>query len=172
MLLCRTIGHCQRCVCGLIGTSAYAGPTFGPIIGAFITGSSIGWRWTAWITLIMAAVFGIPAYLLVPETYGRVLREKADRRLNKSNPLSGFLQKFLRKPVHILVTEPMVCYGLICPKLSSSANGSTLACSNDYLHLHHLRHDVADVLRDSIRIRRSQGLASHHIVTDILFLAS
>ncbi|KAF2500622.1 MFS general substrate transporter [Lophium mytilinum] len=105
------------------GASAFAGPTFGPIIGSFITESSLGWRWTAWITLIMAGLFGIPAFLLVPETYAPVLREKAAKKLQKRHieagtvelgsdlkkkPFDGFIRKFLSKPVKMLVTEPML----------------------------------------------------------------
>lgn len=99
------------------GAAAFVGPTLGPIVGAYITESALGWRWTAWITLIMAGVFGIPAFLVVPETYGPVLRERTERKRQKShspviardrNPFAGFLQKFLRKPLHMLFTEPMV----------------------------------------------------------------
>ncbi|KPI45916.1 putative transporter [Cyphellophora attinorum] len=41
-------------------TTTFMGPTFGPIIGVYIT-EGLGWRWTAWITGIMALFFGIPA---------------------------------------------------------------------------------------------------------------
>ena len=49
-------------------TAIYAGAVFirpvaGPIVGSFITESYLGWRWTAWLTLIMSAVFGGAAWM-------------------------------------------------------------------------------------------------------------
>ena len=60
--------------------SAFTGPVAGPIIGGFITQSYLGWRWTAWITLIMAALFGCIGLVLIPETSAaRILQSKAKR---------------------------------------------------------------------------------------------
>jgi len=94
----------------------------GPVVGAFITNSHLGWRWTAWLILIMAAVFGIPAFFIVPETYAPVLREREVRRLSsdantKRNTFDGFVRKYLSKPMMMLVKEPMVC-----PTLSGCAS--------------------------------------------------
>ena len=48
------------------------------MIGAFLTQSYLGWRWTAWITLIMAAAVGIACLFLVPETSpARILQIRA-----------------------------------------------------------------------------------------------
>jgi len=98
----------------LYSVAAYAGPTLGPVVGAFITQSHLGWRWTAWLILILAAVFGIPAFLIVPETYAPVLKERAARKLNpdaiiKRNTLNVFVRKYLARPMMMLLKEPMVC---------------------------------------------------------------
>ncbi|KEF63114.1 uncharacterized protein A1O9_01090 [Exophiala aquamarina CBS 119918] len=64
----------------VFAASAFCGPVAGPIIGGFITQSYLGWRWTAWITLIMAAAFGSLGLLLIPETSAaRILQLKAKR---------------------------------------------------------------------------------------------
>ena len=79
--------------------ASFAGPTLGPIIGTFVT-ENIGWRWTAWITLIMAGCLGPVAFMLVPETYGPVLRGEAGS--------TNFVRKYLIKPVLMLGSELML----------------------------------------------------------------
>jgi MFS transporter, DHA1 family, multidrug resistance protein len=64
----------------VFAASAFSGPVAGPIMGGFITQSHLGWRWTAWITLIMAALFGCIGVAVIPETSAaRVLQIKAKR---------------------------------------------------------------------------------------------
>ena len=76
--------------------ASFAGPTLGPIVGTFVT-ENIGWRWTAWITLIMAGLFGPAAFILVPETYGPVLKKEAQS--------TNFVRRYLIKPVLMLGSE-------------------------------------------------------------------
>lgn len=66
---------------------AFGGPTAGPVIGSFLTESYLGWRWTAWITLIMAALFGIIGLFVIPETSApRILQTRAkDLRYKTKN---------------------------------------------------------------------------------------
>lgn len=57
---------------------AFCGPVAGPIIGGFVTQSYLGWRWTAWITIIMAALFGSIGLIVIPETSAaRILQIRA-----------------------------------------------------------------------------------------------
>lgn len=79
----------------------FIGPCMGPIIGVYIT-DSLGWRWTSWITLIMAAFFGIPAFFVVPETYAPVLKKRPKPELKE------FLSKYLVRPISMLRHEVMV----------------------------------------------------------------
>ncbi|KAJ9502622.1 hypothetical protein H2202_001743 [Exophiala xenobiotica] len=65
--------------------AVYIGPTLGPIFGSLLTESSLGWHWTAWITLIMGVAAGIPAFLFVPETYRPVLQARANRKARLAN---------------------------------------------------------------------------------------
>ena len=57
--------------------AVYAGPTLGPLCGSFIVESRLGWRWTAWITMIMATFFGTIAFICTPETYAPVLKAQS-----------------------------------------------------------------------------------------------
>lgn len=61
--------------------TGFIGPVIGPIAGNFITYSSLGWRWTMWITAIFAYTFGIFAFFALPETYAPVLLTAKAARL-------------------------------------------------------------------------------------------
>lgn len=96
----------------LYSATVYGGPTLGPVVGAFVTESYLGWRWTAWLILIMAAAFGIPAVIFVPETYAPILKDRAavargEEPLRK-NLFEGFISKYLTRPLLMLVYEPVV----------------------------------------------------------------
>ncbi|KAJ5239210.1 hypothetical protein N7468_003829 [Penicillium chermesinum] len=95
--------------------------------GGFITESHLGWRWTAWITLIAASFFGIIALIIIPETYGpRILQDRAARlrRETKNGAYHSFLDehkptikdlvyKYLLRPFQMLALEPiLVCMTL------------------------------------------------------------
>lgn len=111
----------------IFSIAAYAGPclgTFsqswcamliqeGPVIGAYITTSHLGWRWTAWIIFIAGGVIGIVAVIVVPETYVPVLRQRAAGKqsvpLSAGNTLQEFGRKYLSRPISMLFREPLVC---------------------------------------------------------------
>jgi MFS transporter, DHA1 family, multidrug resistance protein len=92
--------------------STFAGPTLGPILGSIIVGSHLGWRWIAWVTLIVAVPMGVVLFLFVPETYVPVLLERKAKKLGLhvkvGKGAADFVQKFLTKPLRMLVTEVMV----------------------------------------------------------------
>ena len=87
-----------------------------------MTQSYLGWRWTAWITLIMAAVFGAIGLLLVPETSAqRILQIRAkelrfqtknwalhaeadEHRINARTILTVYLVR----PFVMLIQEPIL----------------------------------------------------------------
>lgn len=111
---------------GLYSAAVYAGPTMGPLVGAFVTESRLGWRWTSWLIMIMVGVFGIPALIMVPETYAPVLKERAAKaqgiEVTKKNPFDDFVRKYLKRPISMLIHEPVVrnlpqaghLYSLLC----------------------------------------------------------
>jgi len=102
--------------------AVFAGPVAGPVMGSFITHSYLGWRWTAWITLIMGAFFTIVAYITTPETYEPLLlRWKAERLRRETKDwtiharseeddlaLSTVFSKYLLKPLQMIVAEPIL----------------------------------------------------------------
>ncbi|KAK4920838.1 hypothetical protein LTR66_016710 [Elasticomyces elasticus] len=96
----------------LYSVAAYAGPTLGPVVGSFFT-DEVSWRWTAWIILIMAAFFGIPAFLLIPESYVPVLKDRALHEAGmhaetRHITFGQFITKFLAKPAQMLMHEVML----------------------------------------------------------------
>lgn len=132
----------------LYSVAAYAGPTLGeshelttdelvlnsysgPIVGSFVTESHLGWRWTAWLILIMAGFFGPLAFFIVPETYGPVLKERAMRKEGtdatvRRNPFDGFVTKYLSRPMQMLLSEGMVRHQLVS-KLSAANRCSSMS---------------------------------------------
>lgn len=71
----RTLAIC------IFGAGTFIGPVGAPIMGGFITQSYLGWRWTQWINLIMAVLFGILGLLLVPETHAPTLLSQRAKHL-------------------------------------------------------------------------------------------
>lgn len=110
----------------VFSVGVYCGPVLGPVVGNFAT-VYLGWRSTAWITMIAGGVFGLLAFLCTPETSEAVLlRKKAQSlRIETGNwALHGkseeepadfkyFVQKYLTKPVRMLIMEPIVSHPLI-----------------------------------------------------------
>lgn len=120
----------------IFAAGGFAGPVAGPIAGGFITESRLGWRWTSWITLIMAAFLGGIAFVVVPETSGaRILQLRAARlrretgnsayhsaadakKLTWSTVVNVYLLRpfvmFAQEPILALVTAYMsFLYGIV-----------------------------------------------------------
>ena len=100
----------------------FAGPSLGPVAGAYITQSHLGWRWTAWISLIIGVFFTGFSYAITPETFAPiVLRRKAQRLRYQTKVWSLHAQseeekvdvrqlttKYLTRPLRMIVLEPIV----------------------------------------------------------------
>ncbi|KAH7121284.1 major facilitator superfamily domain-containing protein [Dendryphion nanum] len=106
----------------IFAAGGFAGPVAGPIVGGFITESHLGWRWTSWITLIMAGFFGAIGWFVIPETStARILQLRA-RQLRKDTGSPLFHSKadiekltfetivsvYLVRPFKMLVQEPIL----------------------------------------------------------------
>jgi MFS family permease len=90
--------------------------------GGFIVDSHLGWRWTAWLTLILASFFGILALILVPETYGPLILQRRAARLRKETrkwdyhatldenkpTLREIFFKYFLRPCQMLLQEPIL----------------------------------------------------------------
>ena len=107
---------------GLFAGATFIGPVAGPIVGGFITQSYLGWRWTAWITLIMASFFGLVAVFFCKESYVPViLQQRATKRKHATrnwaihapideNPVTvhDIVTKYLIRPWKMLILEPIL----------------------------------------------------------------
>ncbi|KAM0748976.1 MFS general substrate transporter [Meredithblackwellia eburnea MCA 4105] len=99
-----------------------AGPTLAPIIGASVSQSYLGWRWTEFLVCIMTGVITFFGSLFIPETFAPVLltakasklRRKTGRWVLHSKhemndfTLKNFLETHLTRPLLMIVKEPMV----------------------------------------------------------------
>ncbi|OTB01037.1 hypothetical protein M426DRAFT_14892 [Hypoxylon sp. CI-4A] len=96
------------------------GPLLAPIISGFAS-TTIGWRWTFWIALIIAGASFFLAAIL-PETYGPVLLTQRARKIRKADPTAqvysqaelephDFKQlatRVLTRPIRMILTELIV----------------------------------------------------------------
>ncbi|KAF1998745.1 citrinin biosynthesis transporter CtnC [Amniculicola lignicola CBS 123094] len=106
----------------IFAAGGFAGPVAGPIAGGFITQSHLGWRWTSWITLIMAGLFGAIGLLVIPETSANKILQTRAAKLRKSTGNLGFHAKvekqkltvdmvisvYLVRPFKMILQEPIL----------------------------------------------------------------
>lgn len=106
----------------IFAAGAFTGPVAGPIIGGFVTQSYLGWRWTAWITLIMTGLFGIIGLFCIPETSAQAILTAKAKRLRfqtkkwalhsrmEENPLDArrLVTVYLVRPFVMLMQEPIL----------------------------------------------------------------
>ncbi|KAF7874098.1 hypothetical protein EAF04_002770 [Stromatinia cepivora] len=106
----------------VFSAATFIGPIAGPIGGNFITQSYLGWRWTAWLTMILAVGFGTLGLIFVPETsHPRILQQRAARlRFETKNwaihskadeiklDTQTIVQTYLFRPFIMLVQEPIL----------------------------------------------------------------
>lgn len=108
----------------IYSAAVFSGPAVGSILGTVVTQSSLGWRWTAWITLMMGAFFGLICFFVTPETFEPVLlkRKAAWLRWRTGNfalhakceespdHAMVFVTKYLTKPMRMITAEPIVSH--------------------------------------------------------------
>ena len=102
-------------------TSITLGATIAPIAGAYLT-DDLGWRWTAWVTLIIGGILGFAAAFTLSETSSKVILERKARRLrfetknwalhakSEETPLELdiMVTKYLTKPIRMFFAEPIL----------------------------------------------------------------
>ena len=96
------------------------GAIFGPLVGGFVVQSK-GWRWTQWTIIFFIVAFYIPV-IFTKETYKKIILQRRAKKLGIDGPprddlsATEFVQHFVRtqliRPLHMLVTEPIVT--LVC----------------------------------------------------------
>ncbi|GAB7355541.1 hypothetical protein MBLNU459_g6020t2 [Dothideomycetes sp. NU459] len=105
----------------LISLASFYGPTTAPIAGAWIARSSISWRWTEWISVILSGFTLVLTVLFLPETFAPILlswkashlrRVTGDTRylaeLDRQASLVARVKTALRRALHMLTKEPIV----------------------------------------------------------------
>ena len=106
----------------IFAAGGFAGPVAGPIAGGFIAESHLGWRWTSWITLIMAVVIGTVGLFVIPETSAARILQLRAASLRKKTGNSQYhatadknklnfdtvVHVYLQRPFVMLVQEPIL----------------------------------------------------------------
>lgn len=103
--------------------AVFAGPTMGPIVGEYtVKNASLGWRWTAWLTMIATAFFFVISLPTVPETLAPIILKRKAARLRyetknwalhsklEEEPvkLGALVRKYGLKPIQMIVLEPIL----------------------------------------------------------------
>ncbi|CAG7985741.1 unnamed protein product [Penicillium olsonii] len=106
---------------GVSATFMNMGSLVGPVVGAYIV-DAYGWRWTAWVTLILCATVGLACTVILRESsHNRILMNRA-ARLRRETGNHGLraqaemasldpkvlLRKYTTKPVRMFVREPIL----------------------------------------------------------------
>lgn len=107
----------------IFAATTLIGPSVGAMVGSALMQTHVlGWRWAAWLSLILGAVLGVAGYIVVPETYVPVLLQRKAQRLRietgdwslhtkaDENPvtISNFVSRYLTRPFAMLIREPIL----------------------------------------------------------------
>lgn len=114
--------------------SVNMGPMISPIVGAALTQSSLGWRWTHYLTgILMLVLLGLDLIFL-DETFAKVILVRKAEKVRKSTgdwafhakheedlDFNDLARKFLTRPWKLLTTPICFCmvmyasfvYGLV-----------------------------------------------------------
>jgi len=99
-----------------------AGPMVAPVVGAFITNSYLGWRWTMYITGIMGALGTVLLVFCLNETYPQIALRSRAQAIRKETgnwavcaPIESMeldtkaiVDRTILKPFYLMVVEPML----------------------------------------------------------------
>ncbi|KAJ4319970.1 hypothetical protein N0V94_003640 [Neodidymelliopsis sp. IMI 364377] len=97
----------------------FFGPALGPLLGAAVT-QNLSWRWTSWLILFFTIVLIIIPAPFYWESYKPVLlRQRAKKNglpvppsalegVTWAKALKTYVSKTLTRPMHMLLTEPIV----------------------------------------------------------------
>jgi MFS family permease len=107
----------------IFAATTLIGPSVGAMVGSVLVQiPALGWRWAAWLSLIMGAVLGLAGYMVVPETYVPVLLQRKAQRLRIETrdwalhtkadetpvTLGNFASRYLTRPFAMLIREPIL----------------------------------------------------------------
>ncbi|EAU36710.1 predicted protein [Aspergillus terreus NIH2624] len=106
----------------IFAATTLVGPSIGAITSQVQLQTAMGWRMTAWTTMILGIVSGVAGFIILPETYLPVVEQRHARKLRQETkdwalhsrldekPVSirEFLTKYLTLPISMLVSEPIL----------------------------------------------------------------
>jgi MFS family permease len=102
----------------LFAIPAFGGAMLGPVIGSYIgTGNLPSWRWTEWITLIMAGLVTINLVISLPETHPSTLQSWKARQLrrllddDRYQSKAEVVQMTFWKRMKVALTRPFLLCG-------------------------------------------------------------
>jgi DHA1 family multidrug resistance protein-like MFS transporter len=99
----------------VFAAGGFAGPVAGPIAGGFITESHLGWRWTSWITLIMAGFLGTVGFFVIPETSAARILQLRARRLRKAGNIHAYAKAdenklTMKNVINVYLLRPFIMF--------------------------------------------------------------
>lgn len=126
----------------IFAMTVFCGPLLSPIVGGFVVESYLGWRWTLYITGILAGLSLLASVFLIEETYApiilvkkaEIIRQRTDNwgvhaaHERVAIDLEQIITKNITRPIMMLVTEPIIllisvyngfCYAILYLSLSS-----------------------------------------------------
>jgi MFS family permease len=106
----------------IFAATTLVGPSMGAIISQIQLQTVMGWRLTAWTTMILGIFCGLAGFIILPETYLPVVEKQYAQRLRQQTknwalhsrmdekPVSirDFLTRYLTLPISMLILEPIL----------------------------------------------------------------
>jgi len=107
----------------VFASCVFLGPMFGPFIGGFtVMNSGLGWRWTAYFSMLMGILSFCLVTIFLPESYPPVVLVGKARELRRRTKNWGIhakqeevevdfnelMTKNFSRPIRLLITEPVV----------------------------------------------------------------
>lgn len=109
-------------IISLYSLCLFIGPSTAPFCGGFIVASSLGWRWTLYISAILSLANGCISLFFLRETYAPMIlvaKAAAIRRRTHNWAIHAhhdrvevepkdLVKKYLTRPLQMLITEPII----------------------------------------------------------------
>ncbi|KAN0102174.1 MFS general substrate transporter [Hyaloscypha variabilis] len=106
----------------IFSLSVFIGPMVAPFISSFIVTSHLGWRWTMYLSGILASAAAVATFFFLYETYAPVILVNKASKLRQATKnwaihakleenevdMRAIVKRNLTRPLHMLIVEPIV----------------------------------------------------------------